>query len=49
MSIRVTIADGIAPVMLNRADKLNAVSAEMYHALHRTVNGPMTYGMQQRG
>jgi len=33
MSVRVTIADGIATVLLDRADKLNALSHEMYHEL----------------
>ncbi len=33
MSIKVTIADGIATVLLDRADKLNALSGEMYHEL----------------
>lgn len=33
MSIEVTKADGIATVLLNRPDKLNALSAQMYHDL----------------
>lgn len=33
MSIDVTIADGVATVLMNRPDKLNALSAEMYHGL----------------
>ena len=33
MSIKVTHADGIATVLLDRADKLNALSGEMYHEL----------------
>jgi 2-(1,2-epoxy-1,2-dihydrophenyl)acetyl-CoA isomerase len=33
MSIKVTIADGIATVLLDRADKLNALSHEMYQEL----------------
>ncbi|MGE5523969.1 MAG: enoyl-CoA hydratase/isomerase family protein [Rhodospirillaceae bacterium] len=33
MSIKVTIADGIATVLLDRADKLNALSHEMYEEL----------------
>jgi len=33
MSIKVTTADGIATVLLDRADKLNALSGEMYHEL----------------
>jgi 2-(1,2-epoxy-1,2-dihydrophenyl)acetyl-CoA isomerase len=33
MSIQVTKQNGIATVLLNRSDKLNALSAEMYHEL----------------
>ncbi len=33
MSIQITHNDGIATVLLNRADKLNALSGEMYHDL----------------
>jgi 2-(1,2-epoxy-1,2-dihydrophenyl)acetyl-CoA isomerase len=33
MSIEVTRADGVATVLLNRPDKLNALSGEMYHDL----------------
>jgi 2-(1,2-epoxy-1,2-dihydrophenyl)acetyl-CoA isomerase len=33
MSIKVTHSDGIATVLLDRADKLNALSGEMYHEL----------------
>ncbi len=33
MSIKVTITEGIATVLLDRADKLNALSGEMYHEL----------------
>jgi 2-(1,2-epoxy-1,2-dihydrophenyl)acetyl-CoA isomerase len=33
MSIRVTLSEGIATVLLDRADKLNALSGEMYHEL----------------
>lgn len=33
MSIKITHDDGIATVLLDRADKLNALSAEMYHEL----------------
>lgn len=33
MSIEVTKADGVATVLLNRPDKLNALSGEMYHDL----------------
>lgn len=33
MSIQVTKQNGIATVLLNRPDKLNALSAEMYHEL----------------
>ena len=33
MSIRITHDDGIATVLLDRADKLNALSGEMYHDL----------------
>ncbi len=33
MSIQVTKQDGIATVLMNRPDKLNALSAEMYHGL----------------
>ena len=33
MSIQVTKENGIATVLLNRPDKLNALSAEMYHEL----------------
>lgn len=33
MSIKVTIAEGIATVLLARADKLNALSGDMYHEL----------------
>jgi 2-(1,2-epoxy-1,2-dihydrophenyl)acetyl-CoA isomerase len=35
MSIKVTKEDGVATVLLDRADKLNALSAEMYHDLAR--------------
>lgn len=35
MSIGVTKKDGVATVLLDRADKLNALSAEMYHDLAR--------------
>ena len=33
MSVKVTIAEGIATVLLDRADKLNALSGDMYHEL----------------
>jgi 2-(1,2-epoxy-1,2-dihydrophenyl)acetyl-CoA isomerase len=33
MSIDVSIEDGVATVLMNRPDKLNALSAEMYHGL----------------
>jgi len=33
MSIKVTVNEGIATVLLDRADKLNALSGEMYHEL----------------
>ena len=33
MSILITHDDGVATVLLNRADKLNALSGEMYHDL----------------
>lgn len=33
MSIKVTIVEGIATVLLARADKLNALSGDMYHEL----------------
>lgn len=33
MSIRITKQNGVATVLLNRPDKLNALSAEMYHEL----------------
>lgn len=33
MSIKVTLSEGIATVLLDRADKLNALSGEMYHEL----------------
>ncbi|MBM3356808.1 MAG: hypothetical protein FJY54_03675 [Betaproteobacteria bacterium] len=33
MSIKVTKNDGVATVLIDRADKLNALSAEMYHEL----------------
>ena len=33
MSVAVTKADGVATVLLNRSEKLNALSGEMYHAL----------------
>ena len=33
MSIKITHDDGIATVCLDRADKLNALSMEMYHEL----------------
>lgn len=33
MSVAVTKADGVATVLLNRPEKLNALSGEMYHAL----------------
>jgi 2-(1,2-epoxy-1,2-dihydrophenyl)acetyl-CoA isomerase len=33
MNVKVTIADGIATVLLDRADKLNALSGGMYHEL----------------
>lgn len=36
MSIKVTQNDGIATVLLDRADKLNALSGEMYHELAET-------------
>src|SRR5688572_13130642 len=36
MSIKVTNADGITTVLLDRADKLNALSGEMYHELADT-------------
>ncbi len=36
MSIKVTINEGIATVLLDRADKLNALSGEMYHELADT-------------
>ena len=41
MSIQVTTQDGIATVLLNRPDKLNALSGEMYHELaeHFTALG----------
>jgi 2-(1,2-epoxy-1,2-dihydrophenyl)acetyl-CoA isomerase len=33
MNIKVTISEGIATVLLDRADKLNALSGDMYHEL----------------
>jgi len=36
MSIKVTVSEGIATVLLDRADKLNALSGEMYHELAGT-------------
>ncbi|MGE0559934.1 MAG: enoyl-CoA hydratase/isomerase family protein, partial [Burkholderiales bacterium] len=33
MSIRISRDDGVATVLLDRADKLNALSGEMYHEL----------------
>jgi 2-(1,2-epoxy-1,2-dihydrophenyl)acetyl-CoA isomerase len=33
MNVKVTVSDGIATVLLDRADKLNALSGEMYHEL----------------
>ena len=33
MSIKITREDGIATILLDRADKLNALSGEMYHDL----------------
>jgi 2-(1,2-epoxy-1,2-dihydrophenyl)acetyl-CoA isomerase len=33
MSVKLTISEGIATVLLDRADKLNALSGEMYHEL----------------
>lgn len=36
MSIKVSINEGIATVLLDRADKLNALSGEMYHELADT-------------
>ncbi|MBX3664959.1 MAG: enoyl-CoA hydratase [Burkholderiales bacterium] len=42
MSIRVTVSEGIATVLLDRADKLNALSGGMYHELadaFRALNG----------
>ncbi len=36
MNVKVTIAEGIATVLLDRADKLNALSGEMYHELADT-------------
>ena len=38
MSVTVSHADGIATVTLNRPDKLNALSAEMYEELAQTFN-----------
>lgn len=38
MSIKVTISEGIATVLLDRADKLNALSNEMYHELADTFS-----------
>ena len=35
MSVKVTKKDGVATVLLDRPDKLNALSAEMYHDLAR--------------
>jgi len=35
MSVKVTKKDGVATVLLDRSDKLNALSAEMYHDLAR--------------
>lgn len=35
MSVRLTRKDGVATVLLDRPDKLNALSAEMYHDLAR--------------
>ncbi len=36
MNIKVTLDEGIATVLLDRADKLNALSGEMYHELADT-------------
>jgi enoyl-CoA hydratase/carnithine racemase len=36
MSIKITHDDGIATVCIDRADKLNALSMEMYHELADT-------------
>ena len=33
MSIKISVVDGVATILLDRADKLNALSAEMYHDL----------------
>ncbi len=33
MSIKITVDEGIATILLDRADKLNALSGEMYHDL----------------
>ncbi len=38
MSVKVTHQDGIATVLLDRADKLNALSVEMYEELAQTFN-----------
>ena len=39
MSVKLTITEGIATVLLDRADKLNALSGEMYHELADTFAG----------
>lgn len=52
MSIKVTIHDGIATVPLDRTDKLDALSGEMYHELadaFRKLNGNVGKAMLSCG
>jgi enoyl-CoA hydratase/carnithine racemase len=52
MIIKVTLHDGIATVLLDCADKLNALSGEMYHELadaFRKLNGDVGKAMLSCG